>query len=573
MTAEENNHSNTVADPLIGSTVGNYQVTKKIGEGGMGSVYLAEHPLIGKKVALKVLHAEFSSNQDIVTRFFNEARAVNDIQHPNIVDIIDYGTVPGPRGDMVYFIMEHLDGFPLEDVIEEQAPMDPQRCLDICSQVADALAASHQSNIVHRDLKPDNIILLKKRTTNDFVKLLDFGIAKLTGDQPGSSRTRTGIVMGTPAYMSPEQCEGRGMIDERTDVYALGIVLYQMLAGRVPFLGEGYGEILVQHLTQLPVPLHQLLDTVPPYIEAVCMKALEKKPDDRYQNMDGFMAALANPQGFVEANGGLAGFYNAQIHTPVMPAVLTPPPLARGITQNGTATSAYVANTAYNPDEIPATKSRAPIFIGLGVVAAAAAGLVVVMNGSGDSDSGAQAVVVVEKDAGTNKEPEKPSTIAAATLVVDAGAGAAIDIQPPEIKPPESGVNVSAQVFSKPKGAEVWVGEDFLGTTPFVIRDYKSAELPLTITLKNSGYENLELNWEFDPDQRKQQYQFKKSKMKKARRTSGKKKDPGKDTGKDTGTSNTKPAENGTGLMRPGGGSNRKKDGKNVGNNTMAPKR
>ena len=176
-------------DPLINATIGNYKVSRKIGEGGMGSVYLAEHPLIGKKVALKVLHAEYAANEDVVTRFFNEAKAVNDIQHPNIVDIIDYGVIPSPKGDLVYFIMEHLDGFPLDDVIAEQAPLSPERSLHICAQVADALAASHKSNIVHRDLKPDNIILVRKRDNKDFVKLLDFGIAKLTGDQPGSSNT------------------------------------------------------------------------------------------------------------------------------------------------------------------------------------------------------------------------------------------------------------------------------------------------------------------------------------------------------------------------------------------------
>ncbi|MBL4636352.1 MAG: serine/threonine protein kinase [Kofleriaceae bacterium] len=567
MTPLENNESKSKVDPVLAMTIGNYQVTKKIGEGGMGSVYLAEHPLIGKKVALKVLHPEFSSNQDVVTRFFNEARAVNDIQHPNIVDIIDYGTIPGPNGDMVYFFMEHLDGNPLEDVIEEQSPIDPDRCLHICLQVADALAASHNTNIVHRDLKPDNIILLKKRSTDDFVKLLDFGIAKLTGDQPGSSRTRTGIVMGTPSYMSPEQCEGRGMIDKRTDVYALGIVMYQMLSGRVPFLGEGYGEILVQHLTQLPIPLHKLLDTVPPHVEAVCMKALEKKPDDRYQNMEDFMAALENPVGFVEANGGLEGFYNAQLDSPVIPAQLTPMPPPRGNTEGG-STSAFVSNTAYG--DSPATKSRAPIFVGIGVVAAVGIGLAVTMT-SESSDSGAKAVSVTTPDTPpTEKEP------AAAAIAMDAGS-TVDDTKQPSLTPPVTVVAVSAQVFSKPRGAEVWIADDFLGNTPFVISDYKSDELPLTITLKNVGYENVDMAWEFSPDQAKQKYKFKAGKMKKAKRKSGKRRPTGSTTTKPTDTkSTTKPprnnVSNGTGLLEPGGGgSTRRRTNKKVGNDTMEP--
>src|SRR5262245_37706595 len=240
----------TQEDVLIGSKVGNYEVKQKLGEGGMGSVYLAVHPKIGKRVALKVLHNEFSSNDDVVSRFFNEAKAVNDIQHPNIVDVIDYGTMASPSGSgsVVYFIMEFLQGDSLAKVVLEQSPQSTERALSIALQVAHALGASHRHGIVHRDLKPDNIMLSQRRDGRDFVKVLDFGIAKLTGDQPGSRRTRTGIVMGTPAYMSPEQCEGRGNVDHRTDIYALGIVLYEMITGRVPFQGDGYGEILVQHL-------------------------------------------------------------------------------------------------------------------------------------------------------------------------------------------------------------------------------------------------------------------------------------------------------------------------------------
>jgi len=288
MTPLENNESKSKVDPVLAMTIGNYQVTKKIGEGGMGSVYLAEHPLIGKKVALKVLHPEFSSNQDVVTRFFNEARAVNDIQHPNIVDIIDYGTIPGPNGDMVYFFMEHLDGNPLEDVIEEQSPIDPDRCLHICLQVADALAASHNTNIVHRDLKPDNIILLKKRSTDDFVKLLDFGIAKLTGDQPGSSRTRTGIVMGTPSYMSPEQLMGK-TLDGRSDVYAMGVLAHELITGQLPFPeAVGPALLITSQLKSTPPAMSSIRpdNGIPPEVDALVLKMLGKQVEDRFDDVD-----------------------------------------------------------------------------------------------------------------------------------------------------------------------------------------------------------------------------------------------------------------------------------------------
>jgi serine/threonine-protein kinase len=276
---------------LIGQTIGNYLVTQKLGEGGMGSVYLAEHPSIGKKVALKVLHSEFSTNQEVAARFFHEAKAVNDIGHPNIVDIVDFGIIQSGAGreQLVYFIMEYLAGMTLSQLIRSEAPLAPERALTIALQVADALSASHKCGIVHRDLKPDNIILLQRGRERDFVKLLDFGIAKLTGGSAvGSHRTRTGIVMGTPAYMSPEQCEGRDSVDLRTDVYALGIVLYEMVTGRVPFIGEGYGEILVQHLTQRPRPPSQIR-MLPAHVEVVVLKALEKRADMRYPTMEEFM--------------------------------------------------------------------------------------------------------------------------------------------------------------------------------------------------------------------------------------------------------------------------------------------
>ncbi len=324
-------------DLLIGQTIGNYLVTQKLGEGGMGSVYLAEHPSIGKKVALKVLHSEFSTDQEVTARFFHEAKAVNDIGHPNIVDIVDFGILQAGAGreQLVYFIMEYLAGMTLSQLIRAEAPLPPERALGIGLQVADALAASHKCGIVHRDLKPDNIILLQRGRERDFVKLLDFGIAKLTGGGAvGSHRTRTGIVMGTPAYMSPEQCEGRNdRVDWRTDVYALGIVLYEMLTGRVPFQGDGYGEILVQHLTRAPVPPSQIR-VLPAHVEVLVLKALEKRADLRYPTMEEFMRAMSDPVGYVEAHGGVGGFLQRQLvpsNAPLpsgrlTPAPLTPPP-------------------------------------------------------------------------------------------------------------------------------------------------------------------------------------------------------------------------------------------------------
>src|SRR5262249_52301133 len=186
----------------IGESLGNYRIVQKLGSGGMGTVYLAEHPLIGKRVALKVIHRDLSMNQDVVTRFFHEARAVNQIGHEHIVDITDYGQTH--EGEY-FFIMELLSGRSLSDLMELDGVLAPDRAFHIAVQVADALAASHAVGIVHRDLKPDNVFLIHRRGDNDFVKLLDFGLAKIqhAGD---AGITRRGVILGTPQYMSPEQC-------------------------------------------------------------------------------------------------------------------------------------------------------------------------------------------------------------------------------------------------------------------------------------------------------------------------------------------------------------------------------
>jgi eukaryotic-like serine/threonine-protein kinase len=281
---------------LIGRSIGNYEIKAKIGEGGMGTVYVGEHPLIGKRVAIKVLLDELAAKPEVVTRFFHEAKAVNDIGHQNIVDIVDFGKTTGERGEeLVYFVMEFLDGDSLQARIHGQ-PMPFVDTLHILSQCTSALAASHAKGIVHRDLKPDNIFLVSRGGDRSFAKLLDFGIAKLTGDGVSqSNKTRTGLVIGTPTYMSPEQCEGKGLIDHRSDVYSLGIVMYEMLTGVVPFPGEGFGEILVAHLMTQPAPPSSVNSGVTPELEAIVLHAIEKDRNRRFQDMGEFLAALSDP--------------------------------------------------------------------------------------------------------------------------------------------------------------------------------------------------------------------------------------------------------------------------------------
>jgi serine/threonine-protein kinase len=278
---------------MIGETFGNYRITELIGEGGMGVVYLAEHPAIGRRAAVKILRPGLTDNQELTKRFFNEARAANAIRHPGIVEVFDCGTLPS---GVSYIVMELLEGENLAARMRRVGRMRHPDARRIAAQTASALAAAHTAGIVHRDLKPDNLFLVpdERDTSLEMVKVLDFGIAKLGQDsgQGNSVRTRTGSVMGTPAYMSPEQCRGTREIDHRSDVYSLGVILFEMLCGRPPFVSEGFGEMVHLHISQPPPPPRKIEPTVPEDLERLILWCLAKEPDDRVQTMADVHAAL-----------------------------------------------------------------------------------------------------------------------------------------------------------------------------------------------------------------------------------------------------------------------------------------
>ncbi|HEY4187366.1 MAG TPA: serine/threonine-protein kinase [Polyangia bacterium] len=278
----------------VGKTIGNYKVVQQIGEGGMGVVYLAEHPVIGRKVAIKLLHGSFARDSETVARFFNEARAIHMIAHPNIVEILDFGQTTDGQP---YFIMEFLLGQSLADRIA-RGPMAPVDALAIVTQICDALQAAHDKNIVHRDLKPHNVYLIGAEA-KPTVKILDFGVAKMTtgwntADSGGQSvKTRTGSLMGTPLYMSPEQCRGSGKLDHRTDIYSLAVILFEMISGHPPFMAEGVGELFAKHMLEPPPSLAEVAPRTPPQIVRAVMRALSKDLEDRYPTMRAFAEALS----------------------------------------------------------------------------------------------------------------------------------------------------------------------------------------------------------------------------------------------------------------------------------------
>ena len=287
----------------VGQTIGNYNITAKLGEGGMGTVFLAEHPVIGSKVALKAIHPQYARDADIVSRFMNEAKSVNQIGHDHIVDITDFGNTPD--GDF-YFIMEYLEGRSLADAIAKDGLFAPERALNIAAQIADALNSSHEHGVVHRDLKPENIFLILRDQIPDFVKVLDFGLAKLTyPEQPLTHNTGAGSVMGTPFYMAPEQCEGKADLDHRTDVYALGVIMFEMLTGMVPFGGRKYAEILIKQITVQPPAARSIRPALSPALDLILFRALAKDPAMRFQTMAEFREALLDPEGYGAAGRDL----------------------------------------------------------------------------------------------------------------------------------------------------------------------------------------------------------------------------------------------------------------------------
>jgi serine/threonine protein kinase len=283
-------------DRLVGQTLdGRYFVIKKIGEGGMGVVFSARHSVIERPLAIKVLKREVMRDTATIRRFVQEAQAASRIGHPNIVDVTDFGTTPD---GMTYSVMEYVPGVTLGAAIRDGAPFGLHRTVRIAAQIARALGAAHDKGIVHRDLKPENVFLLDRDGRQDFVKIVDFGIAKVTpvdGAKPNEPRlTRAGSVFGTPEYMAPEQAAGRNDTDGRVDIYALGVILYEMICGKVPHRGDSMVRTLAMQMLDPVVPPSQVRPDlgIAPDLEAVILHALTKKREQRFQTMGELLAAL-----------------------------------------------------------------------------------------------------------------------------------------------------------------------------------------------------------------------------------------------------------------------------------------
>lgn len=263
--------------------IGQYKILRTLGAGGMGTVYLGEHILLGRRAAIKTLLPTLSSQREIVDRFFNEARAISAISDPGVVQIFDFGYhVDGTA----YIVMEFLEGESLSARLDRLGKLPLLDALRITRQIAGSLAAAHARSIVHRDLKPGNVFMIRdgEAQGGERTKILDFGICKL-GDNGDGATTQTGVMLGTPVYMSPEQCRGAGSVDHRSDIYSVGCALFHMLTGRPPFDCDSVGEFIAAHLKEDPPAPSDFEPTIPKAVDTLVMRCLAKNPEDRFQSI------------------------------------------------------------------------------------------------------------------------------------------------------------------------------------------------------------------------------------------------------------------------------------------------
>ncbi len=386
---------------MIGETLGSYRIVGRVGTGGMGEVYLAQHTRIDRRAAIKVLLPELSHNQEVVDRFFAEARATSSIHHAGIVEVLDCDVHPSGRA---YIVMELLEGESLAGRLARDPAFghDIGRVLDVTAAVADAVAAAHAKGIVHRDLKPDNIFLAHDaRAASGFaVKILDFGIAKLMGgdgdgSRGASMRTRTGSLLGTPAYMSPEQCRGASRVDHRTDIYSLGCIVFEMLAARRPFMYEGFGELISAHLTEPPPSLAGLGVKVAPAIEQWVQRLLAKSPDDCFGSMRDVVTSVDSLRGLAPASptprsASASASAGGTAVLPVYDQPAAPPPQAALGPAGGPVTATAVLPSSPRPTTTTTLSENAAerlprhaptrarwVWVAAGLLAAAGAGAVV----------------------------------------------------------------------------------------------------------------------------------------------------------------------------------------------------
>jgi eukaryotic-like serine/threonine-protein kinase len=416
---------------LVGTTLsGRYLITRKVGQGGMGAVYEATHTIIGKRVAVKVLLDKYAKREALVARLEQEAKLASSIGHEHIIDINDFGVTEDGRN---FVVMEFLEGESLAECLQRELRLPEQRVLQIGQQAASALAAAHAKGIVHRDIKPENIFLLRRKE-RDFVKVVDFGISKslrASSEQEDQPRlTQTGMVLGTPLYMSPEQARGDDDLDARVDVYALGVIMYEASTGKVPFQGNNYLSVISQVLGEDPTPPTQLVPNLSDEFEALVLRAMAKHRDDRYASCEALLRDL-----------------NALIEDP------------SHSTERARITS---------PRKKPPRRGGSKIAIWVAAVMSTLAALVIIVSYM-------------------MKSSPLPARVTPA-LAVDAHVAEAV--VPPDAA--SASRTVDYHVESDPPGAQIWDGGRDLGKAPTTYRAVRGKDERIRLIAELAGYNDTE---------------------------------------------------------------------------------
>ena len=422
----------------------------------MGAVYLAEHPGIGRRVAVKVLHKNYTRDEHLLARFLNEARAANAIRHPNIIEILDSGML---ADGTPFLVMELLEGESLGTRLRQNGALPIAKAVDFAYQTASALGAAHAKGIVHRDLKPDNLFVVPDvhDTNRERIKVLDFGIAKLQqGSVADSVKTRTGTLMGTPIYMSPEQCRGTRTVDHRSDIYSLGVIFYEMLVGQPPFVSEGFGDLVNMHLNVPPASARSKRAEIPLALDALVMKMLAKNPEDRYAEMGEVQAALKSSGSHtIVSSPDLV-----KTHAKGRPPVTQTSPMGD---------TTFSAGAGERVDGIPGAGRGKKVALGV-IAAVAIGGGIFWWQQSGDSTNKAVATT-------TPPKPTPSTTVPPVT---------------PPVTPPKPTVaapkKIELRLASVPAGAKVVdnVDGELLGLTPLVLTRPRGGTL--TLRFEKDGY-------------------------------------------------------------------------------------
>jgi len=426
----------------------------------MGAVYLAEHPGIGRRVAVKVLHKNYTRDEHLLARFLNEARAANAIRHPNIIEILDSGMM---ADGTPFLVMELLEGESLGTHLRQHGALPIPTAVDFAYQTASALGAAHVKGIVHRDLKPDNLFIVPDPhdTSRERIKVLDFGIAKLQQGSTGDSvKTRTGTLMGTPIYMSPEQCRGTRTVDHRSDIYSLGVIFYEMLVGQPPFVSEGFGDLVNMHLNVPPASARSKRPEIPLALDALVMKMLAKGPDDRYAEMSEVQAAL-------KASGGSA--FTVRGSSPD----LGRPHASKGTPPSPMGDTTFSAGAGERIEtEVVRGRGKMMLAVAAGALAVVGAFAYWQFGGSGSGPASKPAVPVAITTPPKPVVPKPPVAPVAPPKPIAAAQPKAVELR----------------LASIPSGAKVVdsAGGELLGVTPLVLSRPRGGSL--TLRFEKDGY-------------------------------------------------------------------------------------